>query len=162
WAPRARGHPAESFCSFLVTLRQRLVRIRTRLVLIALGVVAAAELERIELELARARVHRALETQRALRVTRRAQTRPPRRVDVRERLDGADVRAPVQFVVNAPGAAKPPSSAERDVCLELDCGEGSVALCAEHHPLCRRGPIAGVSLFALAIEHATNRSPELA
>src|SRR5262249_3031055 len=124
--------------------------------------VVAAKLERVELELARERVHRALETERALRVAGRAEARHRRRVDVREPLDGAGIRAPIQLVVDAPGTAQPPSGAERDVSVELDRGEGAVALCSERHALRRTRSIAGVTLFTFAIEHATNRPPELA
>ena len=59
-----------------------------------------------------------------------------------------------------PGPAEPSADAERDRRVEHDRGERSVALGAERDALSRRRPIAGVGLFAFAVENAAHRAAE--
>ena len=87
----------------------------------------SAELERVDAELPRERVHRALERERALDVPGRAERRHRGRVHVGESLDRAHVRARVHLVEDARRPAFPAADAERDVGLAGDGRQAAVA-----------------------------------
>ena len=95
---------------------------------VALREVLLAKRDGIDLQFPRERVHGAFETERALHVSRAAERRHAARVDVREGLLGADVRAGVHLVIDLAGAAFPAADAERDVDARDDRRERAVRL----------------------------------
>ena len=132
-------------------------RVRPILLLIAVSVVAAAQLERIDPQLVRERIHCALESECPLDMAGRAKGIHRSRVEVHERLARADVGAAIQLVVDLRRAGVPTAVSVGHRHLGDDTNERSIVPGGQGHALHRGGAITRVGLLALAIKNTTHR-----
>jgi hypothetical protein len=110
-------------------------------------VVAAAQLERVEVELRGELVEQALEPERPLDEARRTKRGHRRRVRLRAVLDRLDVVAGVEHLHRARGSGQPAVPAERADVLALQRGDRPVRARADGQPLDRRVAVAGVEVL---------------
>ena len=139
-----------------VALEQVLGRERALLHDVAVGVVHAAQLERIDLELGGELVEQALEAERALDETRSAEGGVRASVELRAVLDGGDVRTAVEHLhrPRRPALEAAPADGHDEVAGER--GQRPVGLRAGTEPLDGRMPVSADQVLLAARERAAD------
>ena len=126
---------------------------------LAVGVVAAADLERVEVELRRELVEQALEPEGALDEARRAERPHRRRVHLRAARGRLHVRAGVEHLHRALDERVPAEPADRVHVLAAERGERAVGARTGDEPLDRRIAVAGGDVLLATRERAAHRPP---
>ena len=140
-----------------VALQKVLGRERPLVHRVVLRVVAAAELQRIEVELRGELVHQALEAERALHESRRAEGQHRRGVQLCRVLDGPHVLAGVEHPHRPAGRGEPAVPAGRVDELAVEHRERPVGAGADPEPLDRRVAIAGVEILLAPRQRGLDR-----
>src|SRR5262245_63994784 len=107
---RSRGTsrlPGESLSALPIALVETLVGVASTFLLVVRGVILQAQVERVHPELARDRVHRALEPKGTLDVSRRAERCHGAGVRVHEHLGRAHVGARVELMIDLGRTCEP-------------------------------------------------------
>src|SRR5262249_14443752 len=141
-----------------VALDQVLARVGTVAAGLRVGVVSPAQLERVELQLRREFVERALEAERALDEARSTEGLRRRQVELRAVRRRLHVRARVEHPQWALGHRDPAVRTDPVHAPAPECGERAVAARADRVALDRRVAVTGGDVLLAPRQRAANRA----